>query len=206
MEIRALGPRGTRLLDALVAGWVVVWVAIGLLSATEIRDLARLSETLEDSGSAITQVGQALQQLDAVPVIGEGPAELGERVAAAGARVQADGRSSRRSILRLSVLLGTTIAVLPLIPVAGLYAPQRLARAREIRAIRRTLAADSGASVEEFLARRATVTLPYDQLRRLSPDPWEDLAGGRYRRLADAELRRLGIRRSGRQRAMAERG
>jgi hypothetical protein len=37
--------------------------------------------------------------------------------------------------------------------------------------------------------------MPYDRLSATSVDPWGDLAAGERRRLSDAELRRLGIRR-----------
>ena len=45
-------------------------------------------------------------------------------------------------------------------------------------------------------ARRAADVLPWDRLRVISADPWRDIANGEYRALADAELARLGLRRS----------
>jgi len=35
--------------------------------------------------------------------------------------------------------------------------------------------------------------LPYDTLREVSADPWGDLRRGSFRRLANAELTRLGL-------------
>jgi hypothetical protein len=47
--------------------------------------------------------------------------------------------------------------------------------------------------MDELLARRALVHLPYHQLRRLSPDPLSDVRAGRHAALADAELEWHGI-------------
>ncbi len=66
---------------------------------------------------------------------------------------------------------------------------------REARAVRRTLAAGSPDPVlKEFLARRAVLNLPYQELRAVSPDPFRDLEEGRFDELAARELERLGLR------------
>ena len=58
------------------------------------------------------------------------------------------------------------------------------------------LATSSGdPGFEQYLARRAIDALPWDELRALSPDPWRAVAAGDFPALADAELRRLGLRR-----------
>ena len=46
----------------------------------------------------------------------------------------------------------------------------------------------------ELLARRAAVQLPMRRLVAVSPEPWRDLAEGRFEPLARAELERLGVR------------
>jgi hypothetical protein len=192
--------RALRGLDVLVVCWVVCWVAVAWLSGTEIRNLARLAETMDDTGGAIQQAGRALQLLDAIPLVGDAPAELGERVRAAGEQVRRDGRATRSSIHRLSVLLGVSIFVLPVAPVLVGYLPARLARGRERRRIRAALrgagsVAGRDALVDEFLARRALAHLPFQALRSISDAPWRDVEAGRHRQLADAELRHLGLRR-----------
>ena len=63
------------------------------------------------------------------------------------------------------------------------------------RRVRRALAAGSPDPVlEEFLARRAVLNLPYQELRAVSPDPFRDLEEGRFDELAARELERLGLR------------
>ncbi|MGH3452660.1 MAG: hypothetical protein ACRDQW_18550, partial [Haloechinothrix sp.] len=84
----------------------------------------------------------------------------------------------------------------PTLPLLALYLPMRLAWRRQVRAVRRALErGPDDLAVDEFLAWRAVLNLPYDRLREVSADPWRDLEAGRYRKLGDAELRRLGINR-----------
>ncbi len=188
------GRRATHVLDVLLLLWVAVWIAIGVLAGNELRELRSLSETVVGAGTALEQTGRALETIGEVPLVGEGPGELGRRVRESAAEVQAAGRSSSHSIGNLSVLLGLAIGVIPATPVLGFYLPLRLRRAREAAAVADRLAAgglDPG--LEELLARRAIHTLPYHVLQAVSADPVADLEAGRFDRLARAELRRLGL-------------
>jgi hypothetical protein len=186
--------RTTRVLDALLVLWVATWIAIGVLAGNELRELRTLSDTVAGAGTALDQTGRALETIGEVPLIGEGPGELGRRVRESAAEVRAAGRSSSESIRNLGLLLGLAIGVIPATPVLGFYLPLRLRRAREAAAVAEQLAGrglDPG--LEELLARRAIHTLPYHQLQAASVDPVADLEAGRYGRLAQAELRRLGL-------------
>jgi hypothetical protein len=188
------GRRTTHVLDVLLLVWVAAWIAIGVLAGNELRDLRSLSDTVAGAGTALEQTGRALEALGDVPLVGEGPGELGRRVRESAADVQAAGRSSSQSITNLSVLLGLAIGVIPAVPVFGFYLPLRLRRAREAGAVAERLAArglDPG--LEELLARRAIHALPYHVLEAVSADPVGDLEDGRFDRLARAELRRLGL-------------
>jgi hypothetical protein len=188
------GRQVTRLLDVLLACWVAAWIVVGALASAELRELRRLSDTVVGAGTALDQAGRAIQVLAAIPMVGEGPEELARRVRSSAAEVQAAGRASRVSIGNLSVLLGLAVGVIPATPVLGFYLPWRLRRAREARAVARRLAAgglDPG--LEQLLARRAIHTLPFHVLAAVSDDPVEDLRAGRFGRLAEAELRRLGL-------------
>lgn len=186
--------RTTRVLDVLLTLWVALWIAIGVLAGDELRELRSLSETVVGAGTALDQTGRALETIGEVPLVGEGPGELGRRVRESAAEVQAAGHSSSESIRNLGLLLGLAIAVIPATPVLGFYLPLRLRRAREAGALAERLAAgglDPG--LEELLARRAIHTLPYHVLQAVSADPFEDLRAGRFDRLARAELGRLGL-------------
>lgn len=189
-------PAARRLLDLAVLAWAVAWVVVGLLVAREVRGLTDLSRTVTAAGYALQEAGGALGSLQGVPFVGEDLDAVAERTERAGRSARESGRSSRESVESLSVLLGISIALAPSLPLIALYLPMRLAWIREVRSVRRALlAAPDEVGLEEYLARRAALTLPYDRLRATASDPWGELAAGERRRLSDAELSRLGIRR-----------
>ncbi|HEX9411687.1 MAG TPA: hypothetical protein VF986_08350 [Actinomycetota bacterium] len=200
---RTSSGRAIRVLDAGLVVWMVAWVVLGIAIGREVRHLTRLSDTVVTAGRAVQETGQALQTLEGVPFVGGRIAALDRRIQAAGRSAVVSGEESRASIGNLAVLLTVTIAVIPTVPILALYAPFRISRRRDVRAVRRAAkraakrAADDPA-FEEFLARRAAQNLPYHRLREVSSNPWRDLEEGRYRALADAELRRLGIGRTAR--------
>jgi hypothetical protein len=183
-------------LDAVVLLWVGAWILIGLAVSDQVRGLTDLSGTVTTAGLALEEAGNALATLESVPFVGENMKDVGERTARAGRSARASGRSSRESIESLSVLLGVSIAVAPSLPLLLLYVPMRVGWARQVRDVRRALAAaPDDPALEQFLAWQAALNLPYGRLREVTPDPWGDLAAGRHRPLSDAELDRLGVRR-----------
>jgi hypothetical protein len=189
-------PRTIVLLDAIAVLWIVVWIVVGVLLAREVRELTELSATLEQAGGAIEQTGQGLRQVADVPFIGGQIRAFGERVEETGSRTRLDAAETRESIEALSRALGAVVALMPSALLLALYLPARVLWHRESSAVRRALRRDpSSPALQEFLARRAAATLPYHELRRVSENPWADLGEGRYDRLAEAELGRLGVRR-----------
>jgi hypothetical protein len=190
-------PAARRLLDAAVLLWAVGWIVVGILVAREVRALGELSETVVVAGEALGDAGTALASLEGVPFVGEDIREVGERTERAAESAGVSGRSSRESIDSLSLLLGIAIALGPSFPLVALYLPMRLAWSRDLRSLRRALTAFPGEpGLEEYLARRAALALPYDRLHLTTAAPWGALAAADRRRLSDAELERVGIRRS----------
>lgn len=187
-------PAARRLLDAAVLLWAAAWVVVGVLVAREVDGLTDLSRTVTAAGYALEEAGGALRSLERVPFVGEDVDDVGERTERAGASARVSGRSSRESIEDLSLLLGISIALAPSLPLLALYLPMRIAWSRDVREVRRALAASpDDPGLEEYLARRAALTLPYRALRATTTHPWGELADGERRRLRDAELARLGI-------------
>lgn len=190
------GARLIHLLDGAVVVWVVAWIVLALLVAREVRDLRELSDTVVVAGVAVEETGDLLSSLRSVPFVGDRVAGVADRVREAGQSAQASGRDSRDSTRNLSVLLGLSLGLIPTLPLLGLYAPLRIAWTREARAVRRALAVNPDDHVlNEFLARRAVATLPYQDLRAVCADPFRDLKEGRFDALASRELERLGLRR-----------
>jgi hypothetical protein len=186
--------RAIRTWDLILSVWVVMWLAIALIIAFEIHDLTLISDTLVDSSEVLEETGVVLTSLRDVPVVGDRVEDVEREIIEAARSARASGDASRNSITRLSVLLGLAIAVLPTVPVVGLYVPLRVSWDRDVRAALKALR-ESGddPTFREFLARRAAERLPFHQLVDVSSDPWRDLERGHYDALSRAELRRLGI-------------
>ncbi|MDQ4138369.1 MAG: hypothetical protein M3116_05930 [Actinomycetota bacterium] len=182
-----------RLLTLALGVWALVWLAAGCITAVQIRNLDQLSDSLAQSGQALDTAGSGLQAIGRVPVLGERPKQLGDEVRVAAEEVRLAGMSSRETIRWVSLLVGAALVIIPIAPAAAWYAPLRSV-ARQRRSLGAALEhIDQHPRLEEFLARRAVQHLEYDELRSVSQDPWGDLDRGAYRRLANAELTRLGL-------------
>jgi hypothetical protein len=189
--------RSARWLDVALVAWIALWIGFAIAISIDIHNLSSLSDTLSSSGQAIGETGQALRQLESLPFVGKQIGTVADRLQAVARSAEASGAESRSSVHSLSVLLGIAIALIPTIPVVGLYLPLRVSARRDVRAVRRSLIRAHGDPLfEEFLARRAAQNLPYHLLREASDNPWRDIAEGRTGPLADLELRRLGLRRT----------
>jgi hypothetical protein len=170
-------------------------VALALFVGREVRNLRELSDTVVTAGVAIEETGGLVRNLGSIPFVGGQVSTVADQVEEAGRSAQASGRDSRDSTENLSVLLALSIALIPTLPLLGLYLPLRWAWTNDARAVRRALKlAPTDPLLVEFLARRAVSNFSYDRLLAVSPEPFRDLEEGRYDSLARLELDRLGIR------------
>lgn len=185
--------RTCRGLDALATLVAVGFVALGLVVGLQLWGLAELHRGLLDAAAALESTGQAVRLIGDVPLVGDSARRLADDVTAAAVDMRADAVAARDGLRAVAVGVGTTIALLGLLPVAVLYGPLRLARRRELRGLRRMLAGSDDPLLVEHLARAAVRRVPYGELRRISAHPWRDLEQGRFTDLAAAELRRLGV-------------
>jgi hypothetical protein len=184
--------RTRSVLDSLLVLWIALWLWAGISVARQVARLDALSNTAGQVGHTVVGVGDALRGL---PLIGGQLAGPADSVRAAGRDTIRSAQDARSDVHRLAWGLGAAIALIPTLPLLALYLPPRVAGERERNALRRTLADGPPERVDELLAHRALVHLPYRRLLRVSTDPAGDLAAGRHRALADAELARLGVRR-----------
>jgi hypothetical protein len=183
--------RTLHLIDGFVIIWIAACIALGVVVFREVHELTALSDTLVTAGRAIEDTTEALVPLEDLPFVGGEIRELIDRADETARNAQASGRLTREQIERSSLLLGLSVAIIPTVPLLAFYLPLRLSRAREVRAIRRALTgSDEEVALRAFLARRAQLNMPYHRLQRLTGDVWEE------EQLAEAELRRLGIRRN----------
>jgi hypothetical protein len=177
--------------DVVLALWVVLWITLAVAVALNTRDVAKLGGTVTQTGTAMRQVGGVI---GSVPLVGGDVSGASQSLEEAGASAEANGTEAGDAADRLGIFLGIAIAVIPSVPVIGLYLPIRLARIRERSVARRSLAKFGGdARFQEFLARRALQHLTYEEIMAVSEQPWEDMREGRFRAFAAAELDRLEI-------------
>ena len=196
LDVRTADQSTIRRLDGLALFWVVLWVVIGGWAGYTLWQLSEVGDTVTTSGRALGSTGDALESLGNVPVVGDRTAELGSEVVVAGDDIARRGQEVRSQMRQLAVLLGLAIALIPATPLLGLYLPFRKARTRDITEVQRLLSSSPSADItDRYLAERAVRRLPPSTVQEIDPDPWGALAEGRTRSLADAELRRLGLRR-----------
>lgn len=191
--LRIPGVSRVTVTDTVLALWASFWIALAVLIALNTRQVAELGGTVSDTGAAVNQVGGALTTISVIP----GQAgDVAQSVQAAGASAQTNGRDAQAAADRLAVYLAIAVAVIPSIPLLGLYLPIRISRIREAHAAERSLSEyGDDPRFQEFLARRAVQHLPYAAIMAVSEQPWQDLKEGRFAALARAELERLDIER-----------
>jgi len=195
-DTQLLSARAVRWIDIGVIVWVVAWVALGVLIWHDIRAQTQLSGDVIKVGTAVKDTGQALSVVGGLPLVGGSIGDFAAKIEKMGAEVEVSGENSQAGIERIAVVAGLGVGILPAAMILFLYLPVRIRWRRYVGAVADALPGSAGDPVfEQYLARRAADTLPWDRLRTLSDDPWRAIASGDYRDLADAELARLGLRR-----------
>ncbi|MGH9064674.1 MAG: hypothetical protein ACRDZQ_08490 [Acidimicrobiales bacterium] len=186
--------RQVLLLDVLLSLWVAAWVAIGILVGIDVHHLGQLSTTLGNAGRALRQTGNGLKAFSTIPFVGHAIGGIAKQIVRTGHVAEVNAAQSRQSIDQLSYLLAVCVAIIPGVPVLGIYLPFRIGRIREARAVRQALAhAEHPPLLQRYLANRALYNLPYHQLEQISHEPWQDVERGDLTELAEAELARLGF-------------
>jgi hypothetical protein len=187
-----LSARAMRRLNVALAIWAVFWIGIAAYTAYEVAALRTLSHTVVKAGAATESTGHALAAVGHLPFVGGRISQLAAQAIAAGASARASGASTATTIDRLAVLLGIAIALIPTVPLLGLYLPLRLSWRRDRKAVSRAVARwDGEPGLEAFLAQRALAHLPFEELRDLGYDGTDGSPPASA--LAAAELRRLGL-------------
>ncbi len=182
-------------IDVAAVAWMVLWIVLGIAVAGQVRELTGLSGTVELVGADVERAGSGLALGGDLPVLGDALRLPAEAIQEAGRTAREGGAESTATIEALSVMLGLAVGLIPAVPLLAGYLPARVERAREARAVRNAAGrAGDDPALQELLARRAAVTLPMRRLTDASPEPWRDLAEGRFEPLARAELDRLGVR------------
>jgi hypothetical protein len=196
------GPRARELgADIATLLWVSIWASLGIRLYGFLANLAGAGRFVREGGLGITNAGDTIgSALERVPVVGERVAgAVRGAFAGAGEPLITFGTDLERLLLIVSALLGLLLVAAAVVPWLNRYLPWRLAKWRRLnaasRAIRRRRREPiRDTELERLLASRALHRLEYDELLESTPDPFGDWLAGRYGRLADAELDRVGLR------------
>ncbi len=187
-----------RLIDGLVLFWVVLWLTIGTWSGITFWQLADIGDTITNSGQAIKSAGDGLVHIGSLPIIGDKAGGVGNDVVSASADIAVRGQEIKQQLHQLAWLLGLSIMFMPTTPVVGMYLPLRLARRRERADLMEALRVREDAPLlDRYLAARALKNLSFTEVRAVTAASGADLSDSDARSLADAELARLGLHRSG---------
>ncbi|QIK76560.1 hypothetical protein [Nocardioides piscis] len=198
MKLYADAPgRRTRqlLVDLLVVLWFLAWVWIGFAVHDGTMALAGPGRQTDESASALAgQLRDAGGQLDDVPLVGDEVASPFDKAAEASDGIAAAGRSSVEAVEKLAVVLGLSIALIPILVVSAFHLPGRVRFVREASAGARFV--NSSDDLDLF-ALRALAKQPMHVLAKVSDDPagdWRRQDHRVVRRLAELELKDVGLR------------
>jgi hypothetical protein len=192
-----LGPRrsGQVAGDLLLVLWVLVWSWAGAAVNDGVSALGGVGAQVEDGGSSLAgHLGDAGDAASEVPLVGEQLRSPFDQAGGAARAIADAGRTQQEVAQQLGLLLGLAVALVPITLVAVLWLPRRVGFVRRAGAARDYLAA--GGDIDLF-ALRAITGQPVRTLATVSDDPlgdWRRGDGEVVRRLADLELRDLGLR------------
>jgi hypothetical protein len=181
--------------DVLFVVWLVLWVWIG----TAVHDgTEQLAAPARQTDSAATSMAEELRdaggRLGEAPLVGDELAVPFDRAADASDGLAAAGRDTVEAVERLALLLGLSVALIPILIVSAIHLPLRWRFIREATAGARFI--DASEDLDLF-ALRALANQPMHVLARVSDDPagaWRERDPDVVRRLAALELADAGLR------------
>jgi hypothetical protein len=179
--------------DLVVAGWIGLWVWIGMRIHDLVNKLAGPGRAIEDAGAGFAStLRDAGREVADVPLVGDALRTPFDAAAEAGVTLQRAGQTQQDVVHTLALWLGIILAFLPIALVLFRYLPDRIRWIREASAAIRI----RGRAHENLylFALRAIATRPLLELSRATPDPGHAFASGDYEALAAMELDELGLR------------
>ena len=181
--------------DLLVIAWVVAWTRTGQWVQDTLAQLAAPGRTLENAGTSLSDgLDSAGDTVARVPLVGDDARTPFTAAGDAADSISQAGIEVQEGATQLALLLGLTIALIPIVLVLALWLRTRTQFVSRARAARRIL--DSAADLDLF-ALRALATQPVRALARISDDPadaWRTKDPDIVHALASLELRSLGLR------------
>ena len=180
--------------DLLLVAWAVGWAWAGRFVHDATLELGRPGRATASAADDLAGRFHDVEgRVDKIPGVGDDLAAPFRGAADAAESLVAAGRAQVETVADTALLVGLAVFLVPLLLVAVVYVPLRVRFVRRASAARRFVGAEP-----ELLALRALANQPLRALTRVSDDPvgaWRDGDPDVVRRLADLELRGLGLRR-----------
>jgi hypothetical protein len=159
------------------------------------EQLAAPARQTESSATSMAeQLRDAGGRLGEAPLVGDELAVPFDRAADASDGIAAAGRDTVEAVERLALLLGLSVALIPILIVAAIHLPMRWRFIREATAGAKFIDAQEDL---DLFALRALANQPMRVLAKVSDDPagaWRARDPDVVRRLAELELADVGLR------------
>ncbi len=181
--------------DLLFVTWLVLWVWIGVAVHDGTMELAGPARQTDSAATSMAdQFRDAGGRLGDAPLVGDELAAPFDKAADASDRIAGAGRDTVTAVERLALLLGLSVALIPILTVSVIHLPLRWRFIREATAGARFIDAQEDL---DLFALRALANQPMRALAKISDDPagaWRARDPEVVRRLAALELADVGLR------------
>ena len=186
--------RGRQMLaDALVAGWVLLWLKIADACHDAVLRLRAPGREMEEAGTSLAgQLNRAAEGADGLPLVGDSVSSPLRSAAGGGDRLAGAGRAQQDAVELLGNGVFLLLFAVPVLTVVAVWLFFRLRFARQAGAAVRLLR--DGGPLEVF-AHRAVAHASLRDLarRRDAVTGWAEADAASVEELARWELRRLGL-------------
>ena len=120
--------------DVALALWVLGCVALGFWTASSVRRLEPVGDTLLVSSRALAEASEAIDGIREIPLVGGSIGDVGDRIAEIARSARESGQETRRSVDEIALSLPVAIVIVAIVPPLVAYLAVRRRWLREIRA------------------------------------------------------------------------
>jgi hypothetical protein len=181
--------------DLMFVVWLCLWVWIGVAVHDGTEQLAGPARQTDSAATSMAeQFRDAGGKLSGTPLVGDELAVPFDKAADASDGLASAGRDTVDAVERLALLLGLSVALIPILIVSAIHVPIRWRFIREATAGAKFIDAQEDL---DLFALRALANQPMRVLAKVSDDPagaWRAKDPVVVRRLAELELADVGLR------------
>ncbi len=183
------------LADLLFVAWLVLWVWAGMAVHDGTMELAGPARQTDSAATSMAdQLRDAGGKLGEAPLVGDELSVPFDKAADASDGIASAGRDTVAAVEQLALLLGLSVALIPILIVSVIHLPLRWRFIREATAGAKFIDAQEDL---DLFALRALAHQPMRVLAKVSDDPagaWRARDPEVVRRLAALELADVGLR------------